>query len=90
MCCVNIDNSPLWSLSRSRPHVRRTNVEYPVSRVSPLDMDNLIPKDAFLDTIKYNDDIDWNVDPFEYPDHKERESPEEFVVLIHFAGPLAL
>jgi len=40
-------------------------------------MDNLIPKDALLDAIEDDDDIEWNTDPFEYPDRVDRESPED-------------
>jgi hypothetical protein len=36
-------------------------------------MDNLIPKDTLLDAIEDDDDIDWNTDPFEYPDRVDRE-----------------
>jgi hypothetical protein len=50
-------------------------------------MDNLIPKDALLDAVEDDDDIEWNTDPFEYPDRVKRESPE---ALIQFAGPPAL
>ena len=53
-------------------------------------MDNLIPKDALLDAIEDDDDIDWNTDPFEFPDRVGRESPEELVAMIQFAGPPAL
>jgi hypothetical protein len=53
-------------------------------------MEYLIRKDALLDAIEDDDDIDWNTDPFEYPDRVERESPEELVALIQFAGPPAL
>ena len=54
-------------------------------------MDNLIPKDALLDAIENDDDdIDWNTDPFEFPDRVGRESPEKLVAIIQFAGPPAL
>jgi hypothetical protein len=53
-------------------------------------MDNLIPKDALLDAIEDDDDIDWNTDPVEYPDRVDRESAEELVALIQFAGLPAL
>ena len=43
------------------------------SRRICVDMDNLIPKDALLDAIEDDDDIDWNTDPFEYPDHVDRK-----------------
>jgi hypothetical protein len=53
-------------------------------------MDNLIPKDALLDAIEDDDDIERNTDPSEYPDRADRESSEEFLALIHFAGRFAL
>ena len=90
------DNT-LCSLSLSRDHhplvpqnQRRLPHVTPFADYTPLDMDNLIPKDALLDAIEDDDDIDWNTDPFEFPDRVGRESPEELVAMIQFAGPPAL
>ena len=60
------------------------------SSTTQLDMDNLIPKDALLDAIEEDDDIDWNTDSFEYTDRVDPESPQELVAMIQFAGPPAL
>ena len=79
------DRHPLVPQNQRRPpHVT------PFADPTQLDMDNLIPKDALLDAIEDDNDIEWNIDPFEYPDRVDRESPEELVALIQFAGPPAL
>ena len=83
------DNT-LCSLSLSRDHhplvpqnQRRLPHVTPFADYTPLDMDNLIPKDALLDAVEDDDDIDWNTDPFEFPDRVGRESPEELVSKKH-------
>ena len=62
------DNT-LCSLSLSRDHhplvpqnQRRLRHVTPFADHTPLDMDNLIPKDALLEAIEDDDDIDWNTD----------------------------
>ncbi len=42
-----------------------------------------------MNAIEDDDDIDWNTDPFKFPDRVGRESPEELVAMIRFAGPPA-
>ena len=44
----------------------------PFADYTQLDMDNLISKDTLLDAIEDDDDIDWNTDPFEFPDRVGR------------------
>ena len=87
LCSLSLsrDHHPLVPQNQRRlPHVTL------FADHTPLDMDNLIPKDALLDAIEDDDDIDWNTDPFEFPDRVGRESPEELVAMIQFAGPPAL
>jgi len=66
---------------RRHPHVT------PFADPTQLDMENLMPKDALLDAIEDDYDIEWNTDPFEDPDRVDRESQEELVALIQYAGP---
>ena len=79
------DHHPIVPQNQRRlPHVT------PFADHTPLDVDNLIPKDALLAAIEEDDGIDWNTDPFEFPDRVERDSPEELIAMIQFAGPPAL
>ena len=75
---VTIEGSPS---PRRHPHVT------PFADPTQLDMENLMPKDALLDAIEDDYDIEWSTDPFEDPDRVDRESEEELVALIQYAGP---
>ena len=52
--------------------------------------DNLIPRNALLDAMEDDDDIEWKEDPFDRPHRAEPESPEELLAMIQFEGMPAL
>ena len=51
---------------------------------------NLIPRNALLDAMDYDDDIEWPEDPFDRPQRAEPESPDELLAMIQFEGTPAL
>ena len=49
-----------------------------------------IPRNALLDAMKDDDDIEWLEDPFDRPQRAEPESPDELLAMIQFEGTPAL
>jgi len=82
--------SVLWT---DRPHVpqerRRPHVN-PFAAHPLTDAKSLIPRDALLDTMEDDDDIEWPENPFDRPQRAEPESPDELLALIQFEGTPAL
>jgi hypothetical protein len=51
---------------------------------------NLIPRNALLDDMEDDDDIEWQEDPFDHPHRADPESLDELLAMIQFAGTPAL
>ena len=51
---------------------------------------NLILRNALLDAMEDDDDIEWPDDPLDRPHRAEPESPDELLAMIQFAGTPAL
>ena len=80
-------------LRTDHPHVpqerRRPHVE-PFATHPLTDGTNLIPRNALLDAMDDDDDIEWPEDPFDRPHRAEPESPDELLAMIQFEGTPAL
>ena len=51
---------------------------------------NLIPRNALLDAMEDDDNIEWPEDPFDRPHRADPESPDELLAMIQFEGTPAL
>ena len=51
---------------------------------------SLNPRDALLDAMEDDDDIEWPENPFDRPHRAEPESPDELLAMIQFEGTPAL
>ena len=80
-------------LRTDHPHVpqerRRPHVE-PFAAHPLTDGTSLIPRDALLDAMEDDDDIEWPENPFDRPHRAEPESPDELLAMIQFEGTPAL
>jgi len=80
-------------LRTDHPHVpqerRRPHVE-PFAAHPQTDGASLIPRDALLDAMEDDDDIEWPENPFDRPHRAEPESPDELLAMIQFEGTPAL
>jgi len=80
-------------LRTDHPHVpqerRRPHVE-PFAAHPLTDGASLIPRDALLDAMEDDDDIEWPENPFDRPHRAEPESPDELLAMIQFEGTPAL
>ena len=75
---------PHFPLERRRPHVE------PFAAHPLTDGTSLIPRDALLDAMEDDDDIEWPENPFDRPHRAEPESPDELLAMIQFEGTPAL
>ena len=72
------------------PHERRRSDVEPFATHPLTDGTNLILRNALLDAMEDDDDIEWPDDPLDRPHRAEPESPDELLAMIQFAGMPAL
>jgi hypothetical protein len=79
LCSLSVlrTDHPHVPQERRRPHVEPFGTK-------------LIPRNALLDAMDDDDDIEWPEDPFDRPHRAEPESPDELLAMIQFEGTSAL
>ena len=86
LCSLSVlrTDHPHFPLERRRPHVE------PFAAHPLTDGTSLISRDALLDAMEDDDDIEWSENPFDRPHRAKPESPDAFLAMIQFESTTAL